>query len=114
MNAYGRLDPCLATPSSLCAFFSLKPPKKSVDNTNVCNTWEYGVARQLRPPKRKRRCRERSIAMGGAFSNLDPWRQALHLVEQSKTSIPGLSGHSECEAHTNTGSRRHLPDWTLW
>jgi len=35
MNAYGALDPGLATPSPSCALFSLKQPKKGVDNADV-------------------------------------------------------------------------------
>ena len=35
MNAYGALDPGLATPSPSCALFSLTPPKKGVDNADV-------------------------------------------------------------------------------
>ena len=34
MNAYGALDPGLATRSLSCALFSLKQPKKNVDNAD--------------------------------------------------------------------------------
>jgi len=35
MNAYGALDPGLATRSLSCALFSLKQPKKGIDNADV-------------------------------------------------------------------------------
>jgi hypothetical protein len=35
MNAYGALDPGLATPSLSCALFLLKQHKKAVDNADV-------------------------------------------------------------------------------
>src|SRR5215469_6323997 len=35
MNAYGALDPNLATRSLSCAFLSLKQPKKGIDNADV-------------------------------------------------------------------------------
>src|SRR6516162_7011334 len=35
MNAYGALDPGLATRSLSCALFSLNQPKKGVDNADV-------------------------------------------------------------------------------
>jgi len=35
MNAYGALDPGLATPLPSCALFSRKQPKKGVDNADV-------------------------------------------------------------------------------
>src|SRR5262252_7454113 len=39
MNAYGALDPGLATQLPSCGLFSLQSPNKSVDNAERRHTW---------------------------------------------------------------------------